>query len=376
MRIALFTDTFGQTNGVTRTLYRLVRHQPRDDIEIDLYTYGAREEQEQMATGRIYRFAPALPIHYYPGMPFDGALGNFRVLSAFRASRYDVVHVATPGSMGICGIALAGQYRIPMIGTYHTSLPAYVRARARLFADQLCSLTWSYVKWFYGRCRLVLAPSISIKSELERHLRVPIGIFSRGVDTELFAPSWRRRDDDGPPRILYVGRLAPEKNIEMLVEAFGRMRQEALLQIVGEGPLHDSLRRSRDERVRALGLMHGQELSTTYASADVFAYPSRTDTFGNAVLEAMSSGLPAVVMDEGGPKEIVTDGHDGFVVSDADTMRQRLEQLISDERLRRRMGRNARATAEARSWDKAFRHLFEAYRRVGDIDRRRRSAKS
>ena len=373
MRIALFTDTFGQINGVTRTLYRLVRHQPKGDIEIDLYTYGDREEQEQMPTGRIYRFAPALPIHYYPGMPFDGALGNFRVLNAFRANRYDVVHVATPGSMGICGIALAQQYHIPMIGTYHTSLPAYVKARARVFADQLCSLTWSYVKWFYGRCRLVLAPSDSIKSELERHMRVPIGIFSRGVDTELFAPSYRRRNDGEPARILYVGRLAPEKNIQMLAQAFGQMEQDAVLQIVGEGPLYDCLRRSRDQRVQVLGLMHGEELSTTYASADVFAYPSRTDTFGNAVLEAMSSGLPAIVMDEGGPKEIVTDGHDGFVVSDAQTMRQRLAQLVSDDDLRNRMARNARATAEARSWDAAFGHLFESYRRVGRFGRRRRS---
>jgi len=99
MRIALFTDTFGQINGVTRTLYRLVRHQPKGDIEIDLYTYGDREEQEQMPTGRIYRFAPALPIHYYPDMPFDGALGNFLVHLATSASSTHSGRIATTSCM-------------------------------------------------------------------------------------------------------------------------------------------------------------------------------------------------------------------------------------------------------------------------------------
>jgi glycosyltransferase involved in cell wall biosynthesis len=254
-----------------------------------------------------------------------------------------------------------------MIGTYHTSLPAYVKARAKVFANQWCSITWSYVKWFYGKCKLVLAPSDSIKSELERYLSVPIGIFSRGVDTDVFAPAYRKRDGSELPHILYVGRLAPEKNIEMLVDAFGEIETDAVLQIVGEGPLYDALRNTGSDRVEVLGLKRGEELSTVYASADVFAYPSRTDTFGNAVLEAMSSGLPAVVMNEGGPKEIVTDKHDGFVVTDRQSMVHRLRQLATDTELRRKMSKNARETAESRSWDKAFGHLFDSYRNVGNI---------
>lgn len=362
MRIALFTDTYEQTNGVARTLARLLSHCCGVDHRIDIYTYGPEGTEVTPGGSRIYRYCPLLPIEYYPEMAFDVAVTNTRLVRQFRSTSYDLVHLATPGSMGLIGYELARQKRLPVLGSYHTQVADYVRVRARILKNQLWSLAWSYMRWFYNKCSLVLAPSRPVKSELEKHLNVPVGLFPRGVDTDVFHPRFAEAHTDS--RVLYVGRLAEEKNLPMLIEAFREIPEPATLQIVGDGPLYPALKAGEDERVRVLGAKYGEELSRIYASADMFAFPSLTDTFGIVVLEAFSSELPCVVMNEGGPRDIVTDGHDGFVCDSKETMKQRLRQLIADEHLRAEMGRRARQTAERRSWEAAFADLFDSYQVV------------
>jgi glycosyltransferase involved in cell wall biosynthesis len=361
VRIALFTDTFEQTNGVARTLARLLNHCCTVDYSIDIYTYGDEGVQKLPGGSTVYRYCPTLPISYYPDLAFDVAVTNPRLVQQFRGKRYDLVHLATPGSMGLIGYELARQKRLPILGSYHTQVADYVRVRARILKNQLWSLAWSYVRWFYNKCSLVLAPSYPVKTELEKHLAVPVGLFPRGVDTEVFHPRFGEPDHDRPPRILYVGRLAAEKNLQMLIDVFREIPEAAVLQIVGDGPLYPALKLQEDERIEVPGAKYGEELSRIYASSDIFAFPSLTDTFGIVVLEALSSELPCVVMNQGGPKEIVTDGHDGFVAGSPDGMRERLRQLIADERLRREMGLRARRSAESRSWEAAFADLFASY---------------
>ncbi len=364
LRVALFTDTYEQTNGVTRTLSRLLHHCTGLGFTVHIYTYGREGAEDVGDRSKVFRYAPLLPIEYYPDMHFDVAIANARLARRFRSYDYDVVHLATPGSMGLIGYELARQRALPLLGSYHTHVADYVRARVRVkfLGDQFAALTWSYLRWFYNQCEIVLAPSRPVKAKLEEHLRVPVALFPRGVDTDVFHP--RYAEPHEKTRVLYVGRLAEEKNLEMLVAAFRALDEDAVLQIVGDGPLYSELRALAGGKVQVLGPRYGEELSRVYASADVFAFPSLTDTFGIVVLEAMSSELPAVVMNEGGPKDIVTDGHDGFVVSDREMMTDRLRLLIRDAELRRAIGKRARQTAEARSWDAAFEDLLDSYRQV------------
>jgi glycosyltransferase involved in cell wall biosynthesis len=172
-----------------------------------------------------------------------------------------------------------------------------------------------------------------------------------------FHPRFRRP----PARItaLYVGRVSIEKDLDLLVRLF-RQRRDVDLVIAGDGPYRNELRRLLPRAILP-GFLAGEELSQAYASADVFLFPSKTDTFGNAVLEAMSSGVPAIVTDQMGPKELIRHGEDGFVASNEWEFRRCLEALIDRPSLRQAMGQSARKSALSRSWSAVFAQLFQQY---------------
>ena len=187
-----------------------------------------------------------------------------------------------------------------------------------------------------------------------------MGVFSRGVDARRFSPEHRR--ESSGTTVLYVGRVSVEKNLPLLARIF-RRHGDARLQVVGDGPFR---RRMGQEAPAAnfTGFLTGLELSRAYASADLFAFPSETDTFGNVVLEAMSSGLPVVVTDKMGPRELVDHGSNGFVASNDREFESCLNRLIRDPELRRRMGARSRQMALERTWDAVFGSLFDCYREV------------
>jgi len=192
---------------------------------------------------------------------------------------------------------------------------------------------------------------------LEKRLRALLTIFSRGVDVDQFDPRFRQ------PRerftVLYVGRVSVEKNLDLLVRLL-RHRTDVDLVIVGDGPYRDELRK-RLPHARLPGFLSGKELSRAYASADVFLFPPKTDTFGNVVLEAMSSGVPAIVTDQMGPKEIIRHGETGFVAASEWEFRQGFDALVDRPTLRRTMGRKAREYALTRSWNAVFEELCRQY---------------
>jgi glycosyltransferase involved in cell wall biosynthesis len=282
-RALLFTDTFGETNGVAGTMRRIREEAARGELEVTIVTC----EAEARAESRLIAFAPEWSVP----LPTYESLGLFfpslrQVVTEVESRRPDVIHVATPGPVGLCGLAAAKLLGIPLVGSYHTELGPYA---LHLTRDLLVAeATNAYVRWFYRQCSIVLAPTQAIARVLgDRGFEASVLVWGRGVDTELFTPS--RRDpalrarllDGGDTLLLSVGRVSEEKRIDVLLEAFGRLRVErpgARLVVVRDGPARARLEQDPPDGVSFLGELRGAELAAVYASADVFCFPSTTDT--------------------------------------------------------------------------------------------------
>ena len=369
IRVALFTDTYDEVNGVANTFRYLTAFCQKTNRSLDVYTHSTGEDNvEKVGTVTVRRYKPAIPIDIYFDMIFDLKIPRIRLIKDFRSQKYDLIHTATPGSMGLNALIVRKLSKLPMVGSYHTSLPEYVSARVDKIvkrfqlptdrsAQRGANITWEYMKWYYNQTELVLVPSEHTKSALESRIDAEIGIFTRGIETERFHPGYRQEHDGVD--VLYVGRVSTEKNLDLLVDIFVD-RTDSRLVVVGDGPYLREMKTLLPKASFA-GFLKGEELSRAYASADIFAFPSTTDTFGNVVLEAMSSGLPVIVTDEMGPKELVDHGKTGFITHDSDDFEAKLHTLIKDKVKRQKMGAAARAYAMTRSWDAVFEKLFEDY---------------
>src|SRR5690242_15016137 len=254
-------------------------------------------------------------------------------------------------------------------GIYHTDFPQYVRI---LTEDSfLESIAWKYMQWFYGQLDTVFVNSEEYRqSWISRGLDpAKLKILPRGLDLELFHPT--RRDPafwakfgstNGKVRLLYVGRISKEKNLDVLANAYRRLRDEGLpveLLLVGHGPYSEALAEAVPDAIFT-GYLRGKDLAEAYASADIFAFPSTTDTFGNVIIEAQASGIPVIVSDTGGPKELVEENANGFVTKsrDVEDFTSAIRKLVSDKDLREKMGERARESVVNRTWPSAFRKFW------------------
>jgi glycosyltransferase involved in cell wall biosynthesis len=289
-------------------------------------------------------------------------------LSRFRP---DVVHLATEFTVGVAGLKAARQLQLPIIASSHTDYEKYA---ARYSVEWALRVGWHYLRWFYGHAHLVLCPSRIYEAHLHHRGVTHTGLWSRGVDPAWFHPrfrshSYRERLGLGPDDLLvtYIGRIAREKNLAQLLQAWEALapaRRSAKLALVGQGPLEEEIRRRDIPGVHVLGLMHDRELSEAYASADVFAFPSATETFGNSLLEAMGSGLPSLAASAGGVLEFARHGENAWLVepNDASALADGLRRLLDDGALRQRLPHGALETAHERRWDKVYDQLLEDYR--------------
>ena len=296
------------------------------------------------------------------------------VLELVERERPDVIHVATPGPVGLCGIAVARLIGIPVVGSFHTELGPYAlhMTRDALIADAMDV----YVDWFYRQCRTVLAPTRAVAERLALRGYPNLGVWGRGVDSTLFTPerrneSVRRRllgSDDGV-LLLSVGRVSEEKRLGVLLDAFAivaRERPDVRLVIAGDGPIRHELERTAPAGVVFTGEVVGDELATLYASADAFCFPSTTDTFGQVLLEAAASGLPVVAAEAGGAPELVANGRTGLIVPPEQPLAfaAALLELAVDPDLRHRLAEAARAGALLRTWPATIAELDRVYRNV------------
>jgi glycosyltransferase involved in cell wall biosynthesis len=365
---AWFTDTLEDVNGVATTIRKMAAAGVGAGKVLIVVTSRSELNIDNIP---IKNFRPIgefeLPEYELQKLSFPPIL---QMLDYIQREQFTEIIVSTPGPIGLTALLAAKMLNLQTSGIYHTDFPQYIRILTE--DSYLESVAWRYMHWFYGQLDTVFVNSEEYRqSWINRGLDpAKLKIFPRGLDTELFNPV--RRDPtfwekygaatNGEVRLLYVGRISREKDLDVLANAYHRLRGEGLsvqLFVVGQGPYSQALSEILPDAVFT-GYLTGVELATAYASADVFVFPSTTDTFGNVIIEAQASGVPVVVSDSGGPKELVDDKTNGLVTKSHDVgdFTRAIRALIVDPALRERMGDYARQSVVDRSWPNAFRKFW------------------
>jgi len=373
VRVALFSETFlPQRNGVALIVDRLVRHLVREGHEVLLVvpvSWRPRGDAPVPDGVTLLRVS-GIPLPKYPDLTIAIPLAP-RILDAVYRFRPDVIHLVTEFSMGLTGLRAAFELKVPTVASFHTNVPGSLPYYGFPWATDLC---WSYLRWFHNRAGVSLCPSETNRVELQSRGFKNVRVWPRGVDTDRFSPrrrSERVRAELGSPdgfHLLYVGRVTPEKELPVLFDAFRQVTAAGLprsvhLTIAGDGAYTTRMQAGAPSEVRFTGYLEGEALGEVYAAADAFVFPSRVETLGNVVLEAMAAGLPVVGVSQGGTIENVRDGVNGFLCEpgNAASMAAAIVRLVSNADLRTQLGSNARAWAEARTWDAAFQPLVATY---------------
>jgi glycosyltransferase involved in cell wall biosynthesis len=284
----------------------------------------------------------------------------------------DLVHIVTEGPLGSSTLNLARELRIPVVSGFHTNFHNYSRYYRCGFLSKSIS---AYLRWFHNRCLVTLAPTAEMAQMLSEMKIDNAQVLARGVDTRLFAPQHRSRPlrrswgaGERQPVVLYVGRLAAEKNLWLAVRVFLAMRElqpDARFVLVGAGPLGAKLQARYPDFVFC-GVRKGADLAAHYASADLFLFPSLTETFGNVTQEAMTSGLAVVAFDYAAAHQYIRHDVDGLLVPVADEAAfiTAAGRLVSDFEHTRRLGVSARQAVVAYDWEKIYDRLIDIYQNV------------
>lgn len=367
VRLALVTDTFlPQVNGVTRTLDRLARTVEARGGAVEIFT---ADDPAATPDARVQRF-PSVSFWGYPELRL-AAPGSERLARAMSRWGATLVHAATPFGMGLAARRAARRAGVPLVTSYHTHFTAY----AHFYQLGLLSTSgWRFLRWFHNGGARTYCPTAAVAAELERHGFLNTRVWGRGVDTTTFSPAWRAPQlrstvclREHELVVLYVGRVAREKGIDDAIDAMRLLQAlpdapPCRLLVVGDGPHLAGCRARAGDTVTFLGHRSGEELARLYASADLFVFPSTTDTFGNVTLEAMASGLPVVAADSSVTRELLVPGAGSFYLpGDARALASHIARWGRDPALRKAAGRRGREGAHARSWDHVFDELFTDY---------------
>jgi glycosyltransferase involved in cell wall biosynthesis len=326
MNIALVTETFPpEVNGVAMTLSRLVGGMRTRGHTVEVVR---PRQTSEVANGMVDATAldyvvPGMPIPFYRalrmGLPVTGQLKK-----RWRERRPDVVHVATEGPLGLAALRAAHLLKLPVTSTFHTNFHQYGGHYGLTLGRDLAL---RYLRWFHNRTRSTMVPASDLREQLAADGFERLVVLARGVDGALFSPAKRSEAlragwgaEPGDPVVIYVGRIAAEKNLSLAVEAFIEFRRtepRARFVLVGDGPERAALEKAYPDFHYA-GMKRGEELAACYASADVFVFASTTETFGNVVTEALASGLVVLAYDYAAGREHVRDGENGFVAAFGD----------------------------------------------------------
>ena len=370
-KVAHFTDTFYEINGVALTLRQQVTMARKNGKELTIITCDS-ENEEKISGVKNFRPVGSYDLPYYQELklffpPF------LEMLSFCYEEKFTTIHSATPGPIGLAALSIARILKLPIYGTYHTALPQYAQY---LTEDKsLEEWMWKYILWYYQQMNRIYVSSKSSAQELMDRGIDPqkIRLYARGVDLQLFDPGKRKKNlpliffGGKDLTLLYVGRVSKEKNLSLLGDVFiqlSRTHKDIQLIIVGDGPYLEEFKTKMEGTPCVFtGYLTGESLAEVYASSDLFVFPSETDTFGNVVLEAQASGLPVVVADQGGPKENILPGKTGMIVqgNHPQDWLTVIEGLISRTETLREMSLAARQYMEERSFEEAFLKTWNLY---------------
>jgi glycosyltransferase involved in cell wall biosynthesis len=375
-RVAFFTDSFHEVNGVALTSRQLQAFAARRGYPFFSFHFApeaAVRQNEELTVCEMPRSRAAVGLER--DLAFDPLFLRHRgvLRERLRAFAPDLVHVTGPGDACILGAWLAHELGVPLVMSWHTNVHEYAARRLLRHLPHAHALA----RWveersldascrFYRLGRVLLAPSPELCRMLEERTGRPVHRMPRGSDTVLFDPRKRTRARNDRRIVLgFVGRLSPEKNVRLLARIedalAATLGREVSFLIVGGGSERGWLE-SHLRHARCAGVLTGEALAQAYADMDIFVFPSETDTYGNVVVEALASGVPAVVTCGGGPKYIVRHGETGLVASDEAEFIRHTRTLIENDELRATMGIAARRAAEAQSWDAVFDGVYAAYR--------------
>jgi len=373
MRIAYFTDTYlTEINGVTNTLSRLGDYLDRSNIhqlviapdyEKDNYNCDSIYRKVYRFKGLTTSISPksrlAMPAHW----DIDKICDNFMP---------DIIHITTELGIGFRGMRYAQSRNIPLVMSYHTDYCKYLKYHNLDFFRPLLE---SYLSWFYSFSYRTLVPSRYTFGELFQKGFKNLDIWTRGIDSGNFSPNFRNDTlrkslADDKFIFLYVGRLSAEKNLDLLLKAAEEIEKRyprlSAFVFTGDGPYAEIIKNSNLPNVTFTGFKQGKELSEIYASADCFAFPSATETFGNVVLEAMASGLPIAAIAGGGVTDFLSHNYNALLCAE-NSQSAYIENLISimiNSKLRSQLSANALSSALSRDWERIFNGLVDVYLQV------------
>lgn len=378
LRVAFFPDSFLEVDGVAMTSNRLVTFAKQRNYPLICIHAGPRTEARDEGSVRylsLKRSPLAIPMD--ETLKYDPLFQRhvIRVKKELEAFKPDVIHITGLNDVSIIGAYLAWKLKIAMTASWHTNLHEFAAQRLRKLLRFLPESAREGVAGFaqehilrgavlyYKMPQRILAPNQELRDILVKGTGRKANLMARGVDTTIFSPS-NRTVTDGVLRFGYVGRLRAEKNVRLLAELEERLlesgRRGFKFLIVGEGSEREYLEKTM-KSAEFTGFLQGKALSEAYANMDVFIFPSETDAYGNVPQEAMASGVPAIVSDQGGPKFFVTNGQNGFVASGIEDFVRYSVELLDNPNKLAEMKKASIAYAATKSWDSVFETVYRTY---------------
>ncbi|MCX7156724.1 MAG: glycosyltransferase family 1 protein [Rhodocyclales bacterium] len=371
LHVAIVTETYPpEVNGVAMTLGRMVQGLLARGHRVSLTRPRQHAGDAPVAAPRLTTtLVRGLPIPGYAGLRF-GLPAPRLLRRQWRADRPDVVQVVTEGPLGASAVAVARELDIPVVSEFHTNFHAYSRHYGFAWLEGMVA---AHLRRLHNRCRMTLVPSHQLGVDLLRRGYHRIRVVARGVDTQLFNPERRSATlraawnvANGDLVVAHVGRLAPEKNLPLLLATFAAIRKyapSARLLLVGDGPSRRRLEQQHPEHIFA-GMRHGEDLAAHYASADLFLFPSMTETYGNVTLEALASGLPVVAYRMAAAAELIRHGDNGMLAypGASDRFVRAALDLVTCHGVRQRAAKAAPQSVAALDWERIHDRLVNALR--------------
>ncbi len=368
MRVAIYAGMFKQNHdGSAKTLYELTHSLLKRDAEVGIWGFSITPQEKNGLS--LYNIV-SVPLPLYPD--YRITLPSPKIKRQLKKFKPDVIHITVPDFAGISFMRYARKRGIPILTSFHTDFPAYFKSyHIGIFYKP----AWKFLKWFYNKSLVTLAPTEEVIEKLKEKGIQNTKLWSRGIHLHKFGVTFRSetlRSDWGAQNkkvILYSGRFVWYKDLATFIGVYRLFKaldsRDVVFVLVGDGPIRDELVKQMPDAVFP-GYLEGEELARVYASADIFLFPSTTETFGNVVLEALASGLPGVVSDVGGCKEIIKKSGAGLVAG-ARTPRdfyEKCRQLVEDESMYREMQQKGLNYVKKRSWDSINRQVIDEYERI------------